>query len=438
MTLWRGKLPGAGADRAVLRAATLSIAVRVAGVAFSYAANILLSRTLGVRAFGEYVIALSWALALVLPAKAGFDISALRYSSLYFERRDFGALRGFIIFAFAIVALLSFSIAAIVWAAGPIPVSSATRAWATFLIPPLALLAFFSVVMRTTGRIMSSQVYEQILRPAIVIAGLGLVAFWNFRLSSASAMALTAIAAALALLALLVQLARIFRPTAEQPARYEEWRQWLIVSLPMLLLGVVQELMNQIDVILLGQFADARQAALFAASSRVASLVPFALVGLATVTGPMIASAYDKNDIGELHRISSLVARGGFAFAIICAAMLLAMGSQLLALFGRDFVAGKDVLLVLLLGGVANAFTGIVAYFTILTGRERQTLAIFAFSLCLSVVLNVLLIPGFGALGAAIASSSATIAWNLILLFYVRRSLGLDASAIALSPRAKG
>jgi O-antigen/teichoic acid export membrane protein len=83
-----------------------------------------------------------------------------------------------------------------------------------------------------------------------------------------------------------------------------------------------------------------------------------------------------------------------------------------------------------------NAFTGVVAYFTTLTGRERQGLVIFAVALVLSIALNLLLIPGFGAVGAAIASSSATAAWNLAMLVYVRRTLGIDASALALPIRA--
>ena len=67
--------------RMVMHGAALSVGIRVAGVGLSYAANVLLARLLGVRGYGEYVIALSWALVLTLPAKGGFDNSALRYSS---------------------------------------------------------------------------------------------------------------------------------------------------------------------------------------------------------------------------------------------------------------------------------------------------------------------------------------------------------------------
>lgn len=424
----------------ILHGAGVSMAVRIGGTALSYAANILISRTLGVQAFGEYVIALSWALVLTLPAKAGFDNSALRYSTIYLDRRDFAALRGFVRFGASVVIALSLLIGAVILIAGSklMPVPPQTRMWSAIMVLPLALLALFSAVMRTAHRIVSAQFYEQMVRPALVIAGVLGVIVAGPHLSAASAMGVTTAAAFGALLALLIELRHVFKSAREHAPRYDEWQKWLAVSLPLLMLGVVQELMNQIDIILLGQLADARQAALFAASWRLASLVPFALVGLATMAGPLIATAYERGSTEELQWVSSIVARAGFAFALICAAALYLLGKPLLSLFGPDFVAGRDILLVLLLGGIVNAFTGVVAYFTTLTGRELQGLAIFAGALVLSIVLNVLLIPRFGAVGAAWASSSATVAWNLAMLVYVRRTMGIDASAFALSPHPAG
>jgi O-antigen/teichoic acid export membrane protein len=412
------------------------MAVRIIGLGLSYVANILLSRLLGLQAYGEYVIALSWALVLTLPAKAGFDNSALRYSSVYLDRNDLPKVRGFIRFAAATVTLISLAIVLLVLVLGShlIPVGEQTRMWAALLVPPLALLSLFSVLLRTARRIVAAQFYEQVLRPALFIAGLAVAFFAGVRISAPSAMALTTIAAGAALLALLIQLSRVLRSANPAPPRYDEWRQWIAVSVPMLMLGVVQELMNQIDIILLGQIADARQAALFAASWRLASLVPFALIGLAMMSGPLIAAAHDRGSTDEMHRVSSIVARAGFAFALIGALALFALGKPLLGLFGPEFVAAYPVLLILLLGGIVNAFTGVVAYFMLLTGHERQALAIFVGALVLSVALNLWLIPRFGALGAAIASSSALGAWNLAMWVYVRRVVGIDASALALAP----
>jgi O-antigen/teichoic acid export membrane protein len=421
----------------IMHGAGVSMAVRIAGLGLSYVANILLSRTLGISAYGQYVIALSWALVLTLPAKAGFDNSALRYSTIYLEKENFAALRGFIRVGVAAVILISLAVGTLILTAGSalIPVDEQTRRWTALLILPLALLAFGSAVMRTARRIVSAQFYEQMLRPALIIAGVGAATATGFRLSSGSAMGLTVIAAFCALAGLLSQLRRALRPSRAHLPSYGDWQQWLAVSVPMLALSLVQEVMNQVDVILLGQLADARQAALFAASWRLASLVPFALVGLATMAGPLIAAAYDRGAADELHRVSRLVARSGFAFALASAAGLYLLRKPLLGLFGTEFIAAHGVLAVLLLGGIVNAFTGVVAYYATLTGRERQALAIFAGALLLSIALNLLLIPRFGAAGAAAASSSATAAWNFALLVYVRRTLGIDASALALAPK---
>lgn len=424
--------------RIILHGAGVSIAVRVAGVGLSYAANVLLSRVLGIEAFGKYVIALSWALVLTLPAKAGFDNSALRYASIYFDRNELGSLRGFIRFATATVTGVSLLLGALIFAAGVhlVPVDQATRGWTAALILPLALLTFYSVVLRTAHRIVSSQVYEQMLRPGVIMLGIAAAVAVGFRLTPASAMGLTTIAAFVALIGLAFQARRALRSTAAHAPSYGEWQRWFAVSIPLLMLGVVQELMNQLDIILLGQLSNASQAALFAASWRLASLVPFALVGLATMAGPLIAAAHERGSRTEMHRVSRLVARGGFLFALVSAGLLYLFARPLLSLFGRDFTAGTGVLSILLLGGIVNAFTGVVAYLTTLTGRERQGLAIFAGALALSVILNILLIPRFGAAGSAIASTAATIAWNLVLLIYVRRTIGIDASAFALEPRS--
>lgn len=431
-------LLGESTGRTIFHAAATSMAVRIAGMALSYLASVLMSRLLGVAQFGQYAIALSWSLVLVLPAKAGFDTSALRYSTIYLQSDDLPALRGFLRFGSLIIVLLAVIIGSILVAIGSrlMPVSLGVRLWSALLILPLALLAFYSVVMRTAHRIVASQLYEQVVRPAFIIVAILATVLAGARLSVEAAMGLTAAGACVALLGIAVRVRATLRAMFDHKPSFDPWREWLAVSAPMLMLGVAQELLNQVDIILLGQLSTDRQAAFFAASWRIASLVPFGLVGLATMAGPLIAAAYHRRDVASLHRVAAIIARTGFAFALVLAAALFLFGKWLLGMFGPNFVAAQPVLLVLLIGGVVNAFTGVVAYLATLTGRERVAVGILAGALILSIGLNVMLIPLLGAVGAAIASSSGTTAWNLAMLVYVRRSLGIDASALALAPRA--
>jgi hypothetical protein len=44
----------------------------------------------------------------------------------------------------------------------------------------------------------------------------------------------------------------------------------------------------------------------------------------------------------------------------------------------------------------------------------------------------MILIPMLGALGAAIASTAALIGWNLGMSIYIRRKLGIDATAVGM------
>jgi O-antigen/teichoic acid export membrane protein len=421
----------------IVHGAVVSVVVRVTGLTLSYAANILISRSIGLHGFGRYVIALGWVLVLVFPARLGFDTSSLRYVTLYRENAQVRHLRGFILTAVGTVSVASVAFAVAMVAVGIVAQDSERflLIWAAALILPLALLGLFSAMMRTAGRIFVSQFYDQVLRPVLIIAGLLFAVATIGQISAENAMLVTTLAAYGALICLFFEFRHIFADARGVRPDLSASHDWFVVSIPILVIGAIQELMNQLEVILLGTLADARQAGLFAACWRLASLMPFALAALATVSGPMIASAYHRGARTELHDISKLVARLGVGFALAVALVLVSAGHWLLGLFGPEFPAAYPILLVLLIGAVVNAYTGVVAYLLTLTGRERAALKIFGFALLVSAALNLILIPPFGALGAAVASASALSTWNIAMLIYVRRTIGIDASALALPPK---
>lgn len=413
------------------------MALRAIGLALGFIAHVLLSRSLGLQGYGHYVIALGWAMVLVLPARVGFDNSAVRYVTIYLESNDPAALRGFIRTATVTVTAASLAIGAIMVLVGSIAADlpyDAMVTWAAVSIAPVALLGLHSVILRSAGRISASQFYDQILRPALLILLVVMLPFVGGRLDPAKALMLTAFAALAALAFLLLHCRAVLRSSRSTGPDYSAWRDWFAVSLPLLFIGVSQELLNQLEIILLGALADARSAGLFSGAWRLASLMPFALASIGVVSGPMVASAYHRRDLAELNRITGLAARLALGFAVCIGLVLVAAGRPLLELFGADFVQAYPALLILLIGGVVNAFTGVVAYLLTLTGRQMHGLAIFAGALGVSLALNLLLIPRFGMVGAAIASTAALISWNLAMAIFVRRTMGVDATALALPP----
>jgi O-antigen/teichoic acid export membrane protein len=398
----------------------------------AYGSNVVISRLLGVHGYGVYVIGLSWALVLTFPARLGFDQSPLRYATVYLETGEAGALHGFIRVAAGGVILASIAIGAIFAMVGSSLGFGDSRLLfaAALLILPQALLGVLSVFIRSANRIWAPQFYDQLLRPALLIAALLLFSATGRPLDAARVLLIHSAAAFLALALLAIHFLNLFgHVRAARPDYARAW-QWLAVSMPLLAITMAQELMNQLEIILLGYFTNAEQAGLFSAAWRLASLVAFALTTFGLLCGPLVASAYHRLDLQRLTSIVQLAARLATASAGLMIILLIGGGRLLLGVFGPGFEAAYVPLLALLAGGAVNAFTGVVAYLLTMTGHERTAMWIFCGALAVSLTMNLILIPRFGALGAAIASSTALSSWNIAMVFYVRRKLGIDATAI--------
>ena len=64
-----------------------------------------------------------------------------------------------------------------------------------------------------------------------------------------------------------------------------------------------------------------------------------------------------------------------------------------------------------------------------MVGQERLSLVGVGIALGLNVLLNAILIPRFGANGAAVATGTSLIVRQTLLWYWLRRRLGLRSSA---------
>jgi O-antigen/teichoic acid export membrane protein len=424
--------------RDLIRQSGVSFATRVTGLAVALLANILLSRMLGPSGYGAYAIAIGWASVLAIPARLGLDNVALRFVAIYRDRRDVGALRGLLWTSGKAIAAASATAGALALLAGLLKGRDAVDPWlaagVALLVFPLAAMGWLSAIVRSLNRIFASQAYEQLFRPALLILFIGIAWAAGATLGAPLALWLTLVAVGVPLAVLAAQVRREVAALGPGQRDLSERRLWMAVSWPLFLLSLFQEASNQIDLILLGILKDAASAAHFAASLRLSSLASFGLVAIATVTAPAIASAHHRGDHAALARLATLNARLSLAFAVAVAVLLVIFGQLALSAFGPTFPAAFPVLAILLTGAMLNAFTGNVANFMLMTGHQRPAAAIMAGALAIAASFDFLLIPRLGASGAAIGSVAGLATWNLTMLIYVRRHLGIDASPLGLRP----
>jgi O-antigen/teichoic acid export membrane protein len=129
-----------------------------------------------------------------------------------------------------------------------------------------------------------------------------------------------------------------------------------------------------------------------------------------------------------MYRLSDLVHRSTrllFFTTIPVAILTILFAKPLLGLFGEEFVQGIFALKILIAGNVVNALTGSVGILLQMTGQQQAYNRIVLLSSLLAVVLCLVLIPVYGIVGAAVASTAARIIQNLFSLHKAYTSLGI-------------
>ena len=97
----------------------------------------------------------------------------------------------------------------------------------------------------------------------------------------------------------------------------------------------------------------------------------------------------------------------------------------LLSLFGAGFVAGSGALLITTFGKLIGVFSGSTGNLLNMTGHQKDFRNIMTAATLLNIVLCMVLIPLYGLMGSAIASSAFIASWNIACVVYIRRKLGI-------------
>jgi O-antigen/teichoic acid export membrane protein len=234
--------------------------------------------------------------------------------------------------------------------------------------------------------------------------------------TGAEAVALYVAASGIALVVGMVLLVRAL-PTAVRRSRAQfETPVWARSILPLVLVGAIPTLTKEIDVILLGMIKGPHSAGIFNVADRASLFVGFFLVTVTYPLGPRVAQLWANGARGELQRVVTRSTNAVFAASAAVAAVLIVFAPQILALFGQDFAAGDSALRILCLGQLVNTGTGTVGLVLIMTGHEKNAARSVGAGALIGAILNILFVPLFGLVGAAVATSIGVATTNLLLL----------------------
>jgi O-antigen/teichoic acid export membrane protein len=427
----------AGSNEASLtrRLAGTIFLIRIASAALAYLSQILLARWMGGSDYGVYVYVWTWVLLLGSMMDFGISASAQKIIPEYRTRGEHALLRGFLSgsrwLTFTLSAIGAVLLAGVVHLAAPwIDPNSIVPLYIGCLTLPAFVVANTQDGIARSHDWMRLGLMPQFIVRQTLIIGITAGAFaLGFRLGAAVAMLASAAAVWIAMIGQMIVLNRRLGSHLDAGPSSYDFRGWLTISLPILLVESFYLLLSYTDVLVLQQFRSSEEVGVYFAVVKTLALVSFVHYAMSATTAHRFA---EYHSLGDKARLSAYVAhaiRWTFWPSLAATVLLLALGKPLLWLFGPQFVVGYDIMFIAAIGLVVRSAIGPVERLLNMLGHQHICALAYALAFAINVALCIALVPRFGGHGAAAATSIALTFESVLLFWVVRRRLGLHVLA---------
>ena len=435
MARLRSMLDGSGEASLTKRLAGTIFIIRVISAALAYLSQILLARWMGGSDYGVYVYVWTWVLLLGSMMDFGISASAQKIIPEYRACGEHELLRGFLSgsrwMTFAVSALVSVLLAIVVDGLSPwIDANAITP----LFIGCITLPAF--VVANTQDGIARSHDWMRLgLMPQFIVRQSLIIGFTagafalGFDLGATLAMLASAAAVWIAMIGQMIVLNRRLGHHIKPGPKSYDFRGWLAISLPILMVEGFYLLLSYTDVLVLQQFRSSEEVGVYFAVVKTLALVSFIHYAMSATTAHRFAEYHASGDWARLSAYVAHAIKWTFWPSLAATILLLAMGKPLLWLFGPQFVVGYDIMFVAAIGLVVRSAIGPVERLLNMLGHQHICALAYALAFAMNVVLCVALVPRFGGHGAAAATSISLVFETVLLFWIVRKRLGLHVLA---------
>ena len=419
----------------VQRLAGTVFLIRVASALLAYGSQVLFARWMGGFEFGIYVYVWTWVLLIGQALDLGLATAAQRFIPEYREQKRFDHLRGYLfgsrIVAVGVAMLVAAFCAGLVRLLQPwlddytvVPLYLACAA-----LPAYALSNVQDGISRSYDWVALGIVPTYIVRQLLLTAFMATAYLAGLPLDAITALVLAGVALWLPPLGQLVILKQRLAAHIEAGPRSYDFRLWIGTALPILLAEGFYLLLAHTDVLMLQQFRSPDEVAVYYAAAKTLAFVSFIGFSIAATTAHRCAAYQAAGDTQGLHDFLAKVIRFTFWPSLAVTLVLLAFGRPLLSLFGPGFGDGHHLMFIMAVGLVARAAIGPMERFLNMLGQQRACALVYASAFGINVVLCLLLIPYYGAIGAAIAIATALIVETLSLALVAKHELGFNVFA---------
>jgi O-antigen/teichoic acid export membrane protein len=417
--------PGKDANRKQIRGSSLLLVGRVIGLGLDFVTQVIIVRYLTKEDYGAFALALSIVAIGTTVCLLGLERTVGRFAPIYHEQRDYGRMWGTL--AVVVGTVISMGLAVVLGLyvfqgllGGFVDnkVALGILLLMIVLAPIQALDTLLISLFATFGSARSIFFRRYVLAPVLQ---LGIVAALIYAGKDVYALALGyVVAASLGLviysfvLLRLLHMEGLIKELRRETLRFPT-REIFTFSVPLLTSDLAMVLRGSLTVILIQVLSTTSQVAEFRAVMPIAIQNLFVATSFRFIFTPGASRHYARGDRVALNNLYWQTAAWIAILAFPLFALCIGFPEQLSVLiFGEPYRASGVILGILCIGYYVNGAMGFNSLTLRVFNRVRFLAITDLSTAALNLVLAIVLIQRFGAVGAAIATSGTFVLQNLI------------------------
>jgi len=205
-----------------------------------------------------------------------------------------------------------------------------------------------------------------------------------------------------------------------------DYKEVYRTALPLWMVVIAQQLNQWGAQFISSVHVSEEELALLAIATRIALLVPMILTAVNMVVSPKFAALYHQ---GNMEKTEELLTKSLKLLAAVSSVIFIIMvlfGSNVLGIFGEQYVEAAGLLSILVCGQLVNALTGPSGKLLMMSGFEKDvrnsSIIVTIFGLSLALIL----VAKYGVHGAAISTAITIATQNIAFAYLVRYRLRIN------------
>lgn len=415
--------------REVAKGAYSSFLIKVFSAGITLLFYMYLGRTLGAESSGEFFLFLTVLTIASVVVRFGLENTILKLVAKYAPENNWGMVFSAYFRAMKYVVVISIVTSIIIYLAADVISMSLFSSYSmssyieivAVSVAPLAISVVHAQALQGLKRIVDSTLILNLLIPLVALIGsmmvvnsyglLGVVSAYSFSIYI------------VCIVSLILWWKNVHR--IEHDDQEISNSELLASCVPLFWVSVIQMVINWFSYLVLGIFSTEADVGVFGIGVRVVTLFGFFLMAVNSISAPKIAAMHGKDNRVEIEKMCRSSSTLLLYVTLPLFVIVFFASNLVMSLFGEEFTGNNLVLQILLFGQFVNLVSGSVGVLLVMTGNEKIMRNNLIVTMFLCVASNLVLVPAYGLIGAAISFSLTMAFQNVFLVIKAKRAMNI-------------